>query len=582
MRQPGRAMHVVTTKREYKGKTYESHLLQRSFREDGKVKHETLANLSHLPVEIVASIRAQLKGEKLVAAESLFTPVASLPHGHVRAVLTVIRALGIPGLVSSTSSRERDLVVAMIAARILFPDSKLATARLWHACTLASELGVADASEDELYAAMDWLDERQGRIEKKLAKRHLADGKLALYDLSSSYFEGEKCPLARLGYSRDGKRGTLQVNYGLLADGEGRPIAISVYPGNTGDSSTVPDQLNKLRKDFKLANVCLVGDRGMLGDKQVEAIREQNTEKDHLDWITALKSGKLRTLVADGTLQLGLFDESNLYGFVHPDFPGERLMACRNPVLGRLRAFKREDMLKATRGELEKVQRLVAKGKLVSGETIGVRVGKVVNKYCMAKHIVLDIGDGHLAFEVDADSVAREALMDGIYVLRTSLSAERMDDAEVVRVYKSLQQVERVFRAFKGVDLLVRPIHHRLEKRVRAHLFICMLAYYVLWHLKRAWAPLLFIDEDLAAKADRDPVAPAQRSAEALAKASHQQLADGTATHSFVTLMAELATLPRVTMSRHDGDKPATSYNVEVAPTELQRRALDLAEAIVL
>ncbi len=575
-------MHVVTTKREYKGKTYETHLLQRSFREDGKVKHETLANLSHLPVAIVASIRAQLKGEKLVAAESLFTPVASVPHGHVRAVLTVIRALGIPGLVSSTASRERDLIVAMIAARILFPDSKLATTRRWLACTLASELGVADASDDELYAAMDWLDERQGRIEKKLAKRHLADGQRALYDLSSSYFEGEKCPLARLGYSRDGKRGTLQVNYGLLADGEGRPIAISVYPGNTGDSSTVPDQLLKLRHDFKLKNVCLVGDRGMLGDKQVEAIREQNSEVDRLDWITALKSGKLRALVADGTLQLGLFDESNLYAFAHPDFPGERLMACRNPVLGRLRAFKREDMLQATRGELEKVQRLVAKGKLVSGEAIGVRVGKVVDKYCMAKHLRLDIADGHLAFEVDAASVAREALMDGIYVLRTSLSAAHMDDAEVVRVYKSLQQVERAFRAFKGVDLLVRPIHHRLEERVRAHLFICMLAYYVLWHLKRAWAPMLFIDEDLEGKADRDPVAPAQRSAEALAKASHQQLPDGTPTHSYATLMAELATLSRVTMSRNDGGKTDTSYNVEVAPTDLQRRALELAEAVAL
>lgn len=582
MRQPGRAMHVVTTRREYKGKTYESHLLQRSYREDGKVKHETLANLSHLPVEIVASIRAQLKGERLVAADALFVPVGSKPHGHVRAVLGAIRALGIPGLVSSTSSRERDLVVAMIAARILFPDSKLATTRLWHTCTLAGELGLDDASEDELYAAMDWLDERQGRIEKKLAKRHLADGGLALYDLSSSYFEGENCPLARIGYSRDGKRGTLQVNYGLMCDRDGRPVAISVYPGNTIDSSTIADQLHKLHHDFKLSNVCLVGDRGMLSDVQLDQMREMTSEDGRMEWITALKSGKLRGLVSDGTLQLGLFDESNLFAFTHPDFPGERLVACRNPVLGRLRAYKRNDMLRATGDELQKVQRLVASGKLVAGEAIGVRVGKVVDKYHMAKHIVLDIADGHLAFEVNQATVAAEAQMDGIYVLRTSLPEAVLDDADVVRTYKSLQHVERAFRSFKGVDLLVRPIHHRLEERVRAHLFICMLAYYVVWHLKRAWAPLIFNDEDLAAKLDRDPVAPATRSDEALTKASSKKLADGTPAHSFTTLLAELAALSRVTMSRGEPGTPVATYEADVAPGDLQRRALELSEAIAL
>lgn len=577
MRHQERAMHIITTRRVYKDKVYETHLLQRSYREDGKVKHETLANLSHLPADIIAGIRAQLKGEQLVPVATLFTATRSRPHGHVRAVLTAIQRLGVPELISSTPCRQRDLIVALIVARITHPDSKLATTRLWNTSTLAEELGVADANEDELYAAMDWLFERQERIEKKLAKRHLKEGGFALYDLSSSYFEGENCPLAHRGYSRDGKRGTLQVNYGLLTDAEGRPISISVYPGNTIDSCTVADQTNKLRKDFHFEDICLVGDRGMITGTQVEALHNEGT-----DWVTALKSGTLRTFVAEGAVQLGLFDETNLFAFTHKDFPNERLIACRNPVLGRLRAYKRDCLLRATSQELEKIQQMVSKGKLVGQDVIGVRIGRVINKYKMAKHFQLDIQDNSFIFTLNNESITSEAQMDGIYVVRTSLPIERADDAQVVRIYKSLAQVERAFRTIKGVDLLVRPIHHHLEERVRTHLFICMLAYYVIWHLKRAWADLLFIDEDLEAKLHRDPVAPAQRSAAAQAKVNLNRLPDDTAPHSFQTLLAELATICRIEMSRNEGPEAGLSYEVETVPTELQRKVFERTAMITV
>lgn len=569
-------MHIVTTRRDYKGKIYESHLLQHSYREDGKVKHETLANLSHLPLHIIQTVRAQLRGATLVPADDIFTITSSVPHGHVQAVLATFKRLDLDKLLSSTSCRERDLVLAMVAARILCPDSKLATTRTWHASTLAAELGVADATETDLYAAMDWLVDRQPRIEKKLAKRHIQDGDLALYDLSSSYFEGECCPLAVLGYSRDGKRGTLQVNYGLLTDRRGCPVAITVYPGNTTDSTTVLDQVGKLKNDFGLKDIGLVGDRGMITEVQIQAMRGK------LDWVTALRTGALRKLADAGFVQLGLFDESNLFAFTHDDFPGERLVACRNPVLGRRRAHKRESMLVATEAELTKVAGMVEKGKLHGQDAIGVRVGKVVNKYKMAKHFSLDIQDDAFSFTRDATTVENEATLDGLYVVRTSLPEAKVSDDEVVRSYKFLTQVERAFRTMKGLDLLVRPIYHRLEERVKSHFFICMLAYYVEWHMKEAWRELLFCDEDQEAKTDRDPVAPAERSATARKKVQSRKLADGTACHSFRTLLQELSTVVRNVCRRKQATEAEPSFTMTTTLNPKQQRAIELLEAMHL
>ena len=567
-------MHIVTTRREYKDKTYETHLLQHSYREGGKVKHETLANLSHLPLHIIQSVKAQLRGAALVPADEIFTIKSSAPHGHVQAVLAAFKRLGLDTLISSTPCRERDLVLAMVAARILCPDSKLATTRAWHFSTLAAELGVADATETELYAAMDWFVERQRRIEKKLAKRHIHEGALALYDLSSSYVEGDTCPLAALGYSRDGKRGTLQVNYGLLTDQRGCPVAISVYPGNTTDSTTVLDQVGKLKGDFALKEIGLVGDRGMITEVQISEIRGK------LDWVTALKTGALRQLADAGVVQLGLFDETNLFAFTHADFPGERLVACRNPELGRRRAHKRESMLVATEGELSKVVGMVEKGKYRGKDDIGVRVGKVVNKYKMAKHFLLDIEDDAFSFTRDATTVALEATLDGLYVVRTSFSEAKLSDETAVRSYKLLTQVERAFRTIKGLDLLVRPIYHRLEERVRSHFFICMMAYYVEWHMKEAWRELLFCDEDQAAKTDRDPVAPAERSAAARKKVQSRTLADGTPCHSFRTLLRELATVVRNECRRSQATEAEPSFTMTTTPNPKQQRAFELLAAI--
>lgn len=570
-------MHVDSSRRVHKGKVYETHLLRRTFREDGKVKHETLGNLSHLPKHVIESIKLMLKGHQLVAPESLFVATQSVLHGHVQAVLTAMRKLELAGLVSSTPCRERDLVLAMIASRVLAPSSKLASTRWWHTTTLPEELSIADADEDELYAALDWLGERQGRIEKKLAKRHLRDGGFALYDLSSSYFEGEHCTLARRGYSRDGKRGTLQVNYGLLTDADGRPVAIEAYEGNRIDSTTVLDQFRKLREQFKLERVCVVGDRGIFAETHLEEMKAGGA-----DWITALKSGTLRRLVKDGTIQLGLFDERNLFSFTHKDFPGERLVACRNPVLGRKRAAKRQSMLEATCAKLGEIQTLVATGHVTGRAEIGVRIGREIDRYKMRKHIRLEIRDDGFDYAVDEVGVADEAQMDGIYVVRTSLDGEVLDDAGAVRTYKQLAHVERAFRTFKGVDLLVRPIYHRLETRVRAHLFLCMLAYYVTWHLKRAWAPLLFADENPPDKTTRDPVAPAERSESATAKARANTLTDGTRPHGYQTLLADLSTIVRLTMARQGDETGTVAYKTHTIASDKQRRALELVEAIAV
>jgi len=553
-------------------------LLREGYREGGTVKNRTLANLSKWPAEKIELLRRLLRDEPLVPVDTLFEVVASSHHGHVQAVRLTMQRLGFDGLIASRPSRERDLVGAMVAARILEPDSKLATTRWWHTTTLPADLGVSDADEDALYEAMDWLLERQARIEQKLAARHLQAGGFMLYDLTSSYFEGTTCPLAAFGHNRDGKRGKLQVNYGLLTDARGCPVAVSVFKGNTGDPPTLLPEVQRVRERFGIEQLVVVGDRGMISQTQITALRAL----DGVGWITALKTGAMRDLVVVGHVQLGLFDERNLFELTHPDFPGERLVACRNPELAKLRAHKRQALLAATSKELEQVRGMVARGRLRGGEAIGVRVGKVINKYKVAKHVRLEIYDDRFAFQIDETRVAAEAALDGIYVIRTSVPAERLDAADVVRHYKRLSDVERAFRSLKTIDLKVRPIRHRLEERVRAHIFLCMLAYYVEWHMREAWRPLLFSDEDQAAKQTRDPVAPATRSAAALRKVHTKVLADGTPVHSFRTLLRELSSIVRNVCRSRSAGPAAPTFEIVTTPTPIQQRAYDLLKPIAV
>jgi hypothetical protein len=688
-------------------------LVRESYRQDGKVRTRTLANISKLPGETIEVIERSLRGQRLLAPEDLFevTEDGSPAHGHVQAVLVAMRRLRFESLIASRRSRERDLVVAMVAARIVIPKpkSKIGTTRWWGDTTLPELLDVADSNEDDLYAAMDWLLQRQSTIEKKLAGRHLEDKGLALYDLSSSYFEGITCPLAALGHNRDGKKGKLQVNYGLLCNRAGVPVSVSVFEGNTGDTTTLLPQVSKLRDDFGIEHVVLVGDRGMITQKQIDALRDI----DDVDWITALRAEGVRKLVEGGQIQMDLFDERQLFEVAsHPDFPHERLVACRNVALGRLRAIKRQSLLDATSDALRKVQAMVERGRLRGKEAIthqlekaavsaklrrhvrftvrddgfdlvvdedrlvaeatrttmadlehvrlliqsgrlrgrdairarltkelakrnvgqhiatdirgdgfdisidekaivanamapllrrlddvrrridhgqlhgaaaiGVRTGKVINTYKVGKHFVLDIRDDGFDFSIDHKKVAAEAALDGIYIVRTSLPKTRMDTDETVRSYKALTNVERAFRTLKSIDIQVRPIRHRLEDRVRAHIFLCMLAYYVEWHMREAWRPLLFADEDQQAKASRDPVAPAKRSDAALRKASIKRLDDGSQVHSFETLMDHLAAIVRNTCRRLAGDEHEPTFHMITPPNPKQQQAYDLLEAISL
>lgn len=569
-------VHVVTTRRRYKGKTYETHLLRRTFREDGKVKNETVGNLSHLPPDVIELVRRALRGDKFVLAVDRFEVVSTRIHGDTDAVMRAMKRLGIRELLSPRPCWEANVVMGMIAARVVAPHTKLATTRWWKTRTLPVELGIADADEDNLYEAMDWLLERQDAIEKKLAARHLGEGGFALYDLTSTYVEGTKCPLAKLGHNRDGKNGKLQVNYGLLTDRRGCPVSVSVYEGNTGDPRTLMPQVVKLKKDFGLESVVLVGDRGMIGQAAVEKLREV----EGLAWITALKSAQIRALVEGGALQLGLFDEKNLFELVHPDYPGERLIACRNPDLAKLRAHKRQELLAATTRELEKVRAMVGRGTLRGAAKIGVRVGRVINKYKVAKHFELTIEDHRFHFRVLDREVAAEAALDGIYVIRTSLPKSKMSADETVRSYKALASVERAFRSMKTIDLKVRPIHHYKADRVRAHIFLCMLAYYVEWHMREVWRELLFADEEIATKAERDPVAPAKRSATAEAKATTHTLPDETPAHSFRTLLEELSTIVRNTCRAPGTGDDAPTFDVTTIANAKQRRAMELLDSI--
>jgi len=547
-------------------------LLRHAWREAGKIRKRTLANLSHWPEDRVECLKRVLRGETLVSPQDVFAVESSVPHGHVEAVLGTIRKLGLDSLISSKPSRERELVVAMVAERLIAPCSKLATTRLWNDSTLAEELSVEDADVDELYRALDWLLGRQRRIEAKLAARHLEDGAVVLYDTSTSYYEGRTCSLARFGHDRDGKKLPV-ILYGLLTDQAGRPVAVEVYPGNTGDPATVGDQVEKLRERFSLNRVVIVGDRGMLTQAQIEKLKQH----PGLGWISSLRSPAIRSLVESGHLQRSLFDETDLAEIRAPEFPGERLIACFNPLLAAERRRKREELLQATEkalGRLEAEVKRRTKTPLGKAE-IGVKAGRVLGHFKMGKHFTLTIGEGVFTWARREESIRREADLDGIYVVRTSEPDERLSAPDAVRTYKSLALVERAFRCLKGVDLLVRPIFHRTEDHVRAHVFLCMLAYYVEWHMREAWAPLLFQDEELSQqRKQRDPVAPAQPSPSARRKKATRRSSEGLPLHSFKTLLAELAKRCRNTC-RVKTD-PASRFTMVTDPNPLQARALQL------
>ena len=578
-------MHVARNRRTYTAKSgeqrvYESVLVRRTYRDGGKVRHETLANLSALPAEAVSAIEATLKGERLVPAGQAVTITAAAPHGHVAAVHAAAMQLGLPALLGP-AGRARDLALALIISRVVRPGSKLSTLTWWNDTTLGGDLGVAEAAADDIYAAMDWLGHRQDAIEAELARRHLAPqanpSRMALFDLSSSWLEGSQCPLAARGYSRDGKKGKLQIEYGLLTDPAGRPVAVRVFPGNTGDPSAFTAIADVVRDKFGLAQMVMVGDRGMITSARIAALNQledgtRRPDADAYGWITALRAPAIRKLMADdGPLQLSLFDQQDLAEITSPDFPGERLIACRNPVLAADRARTREDLLAATEKLLAPILARVQAGRLTGAGPIGVEVGKVISTYKTGKHFAVTITDTTLAIERRQDQIDAEAALDGFYVLRTPIPAGELDTPAVVAAYKNLKYVERDFRHIKSDDLDLRPVFHRLEERVRAHVLICMLACYLTWHLRRAWAPLTFTDQD--PPAPDNPVAPARRSAAAQAKASYQHDPAGQPYRSFRGLLEHLATLTR-NQVRFTGTTATVPMLAE--PTSSQRQAFEL------
>jgi transposase len=549
-------------------------LLREGWREGQKICKRTLANLSDWSAARIETLRRVLKNEALLAPQEAFITERSLPHGHVQAVLDTVKRLGLDRLIAAKGCFERDLVLAMIVERLLHPCSKLATVRLWHTTTLAEELGVGDASEDDLYAAMDWLLERQARIEQKLAARHLAHGAQVLYDVTSSYYEGRTCALMQFGHDRDGKRGRPIVVYGVLTDRDARPIAVQAYAGNTGDPATLPDQVEKLRLRFALEQVVLVGDRGMLTQARIDTLKQY----PGVGWISALRSHAIRELVEGGALQLSLFDQRHLAEIASAQFPGERLIACFNPLLAEERARKREELLKATEQALDRIVRQVArrtKTPLPAAE-IGTKVGQALNRGKLGKHFELRIADGVFRYARRQSAIERERALDGIYVIRTSEPRTRLSAEDTVRSYKNLAQVEHLFRCLKGIDILVRPIRHRDEQRVKAHLFLCLLAYYLEWHMRKALAPLLFDDEQLDKnRKTRDPVAPARPSAAAKKKKTARLSPAGLPIHSFDTLLAELATQCR-NRCRIKSDPNGVAFHQLTEPNPLQQRAFQL------
>jgi hypothetical protein len=559
---------------------YESVLVRRTYRDGSKVRHETLANLSALPAGAVSAIEATLKGERLVPAGQAVTITASVPHGHVAAVHAMAARLGLPALLGP-AGRQRDLALALVISRVVRPASKLSTLTWWAGTTLGGDLGAADASTDDIYAAMDWLEHRQDAIEAELARRHLGPepnpSRMALFDLSSSWLEGSQCPLAARGYSRDGKKGKLQIEYGLLTGPEGRPVAVRVFPGSTGDPAAFTAIADVVRDKFGLAQMVMVGDRGMITSARIQALnqREDGTQRPDADaygWITALRAPAIRKLMADdGPLQLSLFDQQDLAEITSPDFPGERLVACRNPALAADRARTRDELLAATEKLLAPLIARVQAGRLTGAGPIGVEVGKVISRYKTGKHFAVTITDTTLAVQRRQDQIDAEAALDGFYVLRTPVPAHEMDAAAVVTAYKNLKYAGRDFRHIKSDDLDLRPVFHRLEERVKAHVLICMLACYLTWHLRRTLAPLTFTDQDPPAPAN--PVAPARRSAAAQAKASYQHDPAGQPYRSFHGLLEHLATLTR-NQVRFTGTEVAVPMLTE--PTSAQRQAFEL------
>ena len=578
-------MHVARTPSKYVDKAgnvhrYESILVRRTFRDGSKVRHETLANLSRLPAEVITAIEASLKGQTLVPAEAVCAIGRSLPHGHVAAVAAMARTLGLPALLGP-ACRSRDLALGLIISRVVHPASKLSTLSGWGDCTLGPDLQIAGASTDEIYAAMDWLVDRQDVIEKRLAARHLAEdvnpGRMALFDLTSSWVTGRHCELAARGYSRDGKKGLPQIEYGVLTDPDGRPVAVRVFPGNTADPVAFTDIVEVIRAGFGLDRLVLVGDRGMITSARIDALRELNDAGAGFGGITALRAPAIAKLAADdGPLQMSLFDQHDLAEITHPDYPTERLIACRNPALAAERARKRAELLAATEAALAAIADRVSRGTLTGAGRIGEAVGRIINKYKVGKHFHRTITDTSLTYHLDHAGIAAEAALDGIYVLRTSVPESELDAAGVVAGYKNLANLERDFRSIKTDDLDLRPIHHRLTERVEAHVLICLLACYLTWHLRKAWAPLTFTDENPPQR--NNPVAPAQRSAAAQAKASHQQRPDGTPLRSFRGLLEHLATLTRneVTFTH-----TSTPIPMLAEPTPDQRRAYELIGATI-
>jgi hypothetical protein len=556
---------------------YVSHLLRRSVRDGAKVRHETLANLSALPAPAIEAVKAALAGKTLLAAGDGLQVTRSLPHGHVAAVWAQAKALGFPALLGP-AGRDRDLALGLIIARVLRPGSKLATTGWWADTTLGADLGIVDASTDEVYAAMDWLLARQDRIEAKLAARHLTGeanpARMALFDLSSSWVEGRHCPLAARGYSRDGKKGKAQIEYGLLTDPAGRPVAVRVFPGNTGDPTAFTEAVNTVRDKFGLKKLVMVGDRGMITAARIDALKQLGGT----GWLTCLRAPAIAALAAEqGPLQLSLFDEADLAEISHPDYPGERLIACRNPHLATDRARKRLELLAATETLLAPITAAVTAGRLHDADAIGLKVGRVINRYKMAKHFTVTITDTSLRIERKQHQIQAEAALDGIYVIRTSVPADTLDPASAVSAYKNLAHVERDFRSLKTDDLDLRPIHHRLEDRVRAHVLICMLAGYPTWHLRHAWAPLTYTDEH-PTTARQNPVAAAKRSPAAARKASRHRDQHDQPVRGFRGLLDHLATLTRNHIQLPGTD---TGFDQLTTATDTQRRAFDLIGAAI-
>jgi transposase len=562
-------VHVVTNRRQGKNREYVTHLLRRSYREDGRVKNETVGNISHLPPEVIELVKLALRGEKLISVDQDFRVERSVPHGHIACVLAVMRQLDIPRLLSRTPSTKRSLCLAMIAQRVISGKSKLRTVHLIGQSTLAEELSLPNLDQDDLYAGLDWLLDRQEGIERRLAGRHLRDVDHCLYDLSSSYFYGKTCPLAKRGYSRDKRRGSLQVNYGLVCDPEGRPVAIEAFDGNTLDHQTLLSAAGKLRDKLKLKRTILCFDRGMVSEDNLKRLRESGIE-----WITAMRAPQLQKLVKKKAFQPSLFDEQDLAEIESEDYPQERLVVCRNPLVAGERRHKRHSMLEATERELVPIQNRVGTGVLQGKDLIGIAVGQVINRFKMKKHFVLTIEDDSFSFVRDEDSIAREAALDGIYILRTSASKEALTKEDTVVDYKHLTRVERAFRSFKAPEINVRPIHHRLADRVKAHLLLCMLAYYVEYQMRQAWREITFADECVPGRTD--PVAKKERSDEATRKARTKKNADKLQVMSFKSVIDEMGLITRNTLRIAS---TGATFERTTEPTPFQARAAELVGA---